>query len=193
MSSNLFINWSLTFVNGLYKVFGIRLTNILLNNTVGHIFTSGETIHSCLKDLDEYSKKNIGSMIGFAVEGLKKHDEAAIEAFYHKLIEAIIISTEGKSEAHFALKITALFSMDTLTRISAAQDVYMKNILKYGKQETITIKDLRDALVERGVFFEEEELIAHFNSLKFKDNTSDTLSRLEIYANAHLFRIDASK
>lgn len=43
MSSNLFINFSLTFLNVAYKVFGMRLTNFMINNSVGSLFTSGES------------------------------------------------------------------------------------------------------------------------------------------------------
>lgn len=69
----------------------------------------------------------------------------------------------------------------------------MEDILKFNKQESIDISDLRNSLLERGIHFNEQELESHFNSLKFPGNTSDKVSRLEVYANAHLFRLDNSK
>jgi hypothetical protein len=44
MGSDLFINSSLTILNTVYKVLGIRLTNFAINKTIGQLFTSGETI-----------------------------------------------------------------------------------------------------------------------------------------------------
>lgn len=69
----------------------------------------------------------------------------------------------------------------------------MNDILKYNKQEVIDMSDLRNSLIERGVAFTDQELNAFFNSLKFDHNTSENVSRLEIYANAHLFRLDVEK
>jgi hypothetical protein len=65
----------------------------------------------------------------------------------------------------------------------------MNDILKFNKQETIDISDVRNSLLERGIQFKEEEINELFESLKFSDNKGDTISRLEIYANAHLFRL----
>jgi hypothetical protein len=129
----------------------------------------------------------------YVVEGLHTYDEARVQVFFNNLLESINVQTQGNQEGHFALKLTALISTDIMTRMSRAQSIYMNDILKFNKQETIDISDLRNSLVERGIQFEEQELLDHFNALKFPDNSSDTVSRLEIYANAHLFRLDASK
>ena len=47
-------------------------------------------------------------------------DEGRVEKFYDDIIGAIDATTEGKSEAHFALKFTALISTDIVTRLSCA-------------------------------------------------------------------------
>lgn len=62
-------------------------------------------------------------------------NEARISQFYSDMLESIDAQTEGKSEAHFALKFTALISTDVMTRLSRAQNVFMDEILKYNKQE----------------------------------------------------------
>ena len=54
----------------------------------------------------------------------------------------------------------------------------------------IDISDLRNSLLERGIYFTEAEVNTLFESLKFDSNKSDSVSRLELYANAHLFKID---
>jgi len=62
----------------------------------------------------------------------------------------------------------------------------MNDILKFDKQEPIDISDLRNSLLERGIQFRQEELDELFRSLQFEHNETEQLSRLEIYANAHL-------
>lgn len=89
-----------------------------------------------------------------------------------------------------AIKLTALISTDTMTKLSRAQSVFLNDILKYNKQEAIDASDLRNSLVERGISFTQSEFDSLLQSLKFKDNDGNQVSRLELYANAHLFRLD---
>jgi hypothetical protein len=49
---------------------------------------------------------------------------------------------------------------------------------------------LRNSLLERGIYFSDAEIHELFDSLKFENNKSENVSRLEIYANAHLFKLD---
>ena len=75
-----------------------------------------------------------------------------------------------------------------MTKLSRAQSIFLNDILKYDKQETIDENDVRNSLVERGICFTEEEFDALIKSLKFEKNQNDcNISRLELYANAHLF------
>ena len=120
-------------------------------------------------------------------------DEVRVQQFYNDIIGAIDATTDGKGEAHFALKFTALISTDIMTRLSRAQNVFMDEILKYNKQEQIDISDLRNSLLERGISFSKEELEGLFESLKFPNNQSDKVSNLEVYANAHLFKLDKAQ
>lgn len=120
-------------------------------------------------------------------------DEVRVQQFYNDIIGAIDATTDGKGEAHFALKFTALISTDIMTRLSRAQNVFMDEILKYNKQEQIDISDLRNSLLERGISFSKEELEGLFESLKFPSNLSDKVSNLEVYANAHLFKLDKAQ
>lgn len=72
MGSNLFLNHSLTLVGLAYKVMGVRLTNFLINRSVGSIFTSGETVDSLVRDVEAHKGKNIACIGGYFVEGLKE-------------------------------------------------------------------------------------------------------------------------
>jgi hypothetical protein len=51
MGSNLFINYALGAMNLCFKIFGIKLTNFAINNSVASIFTSGESIASMTYDV----------------------------------------------------------------------------------------------------------------------------------------------
>ena len=133
MGSDLFINNSLSMINMSYKILGTKLTNFAINNSVASLFTSGESTISLVKDINSFEKQNIFSIGAFIVEGLPKMDEPKIQAFYNDIMGAIDATTEGKDEAHFALKFTALISTDIMTRLSRAQNVFMDEILKYNK------------------------------------------------------------
>lgn len=101
--------------------------------------------------------------------------------------------TEGRDSAHLALKITALISTDILTRMSQAQKIFLEDILQFDKRESITKDDLAMSLMERGIQFDDKELSNFFNQLRFSDNKSDTLSRLEVFVNGHLFQLLENK
>ena len=51
MASNLFINYSLPTMKVLYKVFGVKFANMLINKSAGEVFTSGESIGSLVADI----------------------------------------------------------------------------------------------------------------------------------------------
>ena len=51
MSSNLFINYSLVSMNFSYKLFGVRLTNSVIERTAGSIFTGGVTLEDLNTDI----------------------------------------------------------------------------------------------------------------------------------------------
>ena len=78
MSSNLFINYSLSGMNLLYKTIGIKTTNFLINKSVGSIFTSGETINSLCNDITALEKNGVFGIANYVVEGLESYNEEYI-------------------------------------------------------------------------------------------------------------------
>jgi len=98
-------------------------------------------------------KNNINGIANYVVEGIPFQDEELVAGVYSHMLESINAQTEGRSEGHFALKLTALISTDTMTRLSRAQQVFMNDILKFDKQTPIDISDLRNSLLERGIQF----------------------------------------
>lgn len=79
MGSDLFINHSLSMMMLSYKLFGTRLTNFAINQSVGSLFTAGETIESLVADIAELEKRNISAIGNYVVEGLAEIDEVAIQ------------------------------------------------------------------------------------------------------------------
>jgi len=146
-----------------------------------------------VEDIALLEKNNVHGVANYVVEGLAEMDDNFVQGVYDHMLESIAAQTEGKDEGHFALKLTALISTDTMTRLSRAQQVLMKDILKFDSQLEIDIDDLKNSLTERGITFTDSEVQSLFKSLKFANNSTDKVSRLEVYANAHLFRLDNSK
>ena len=54
MGSNLFVNHALTVMHLAYKILGIPPTNLVINTSVGDLFTSGETLNSLKKDIHDH-------------------------------------------------------------------------------------------------------------------------------------------
>jgi hypothetical protein len=120
MSSNLFINYSLGGMKLAYKIFGVKLTNLVINKSVGSLFTSGETIQTLVKDIDELEKNNIFGVANYVVEGLEVMDDKFVSVVFEHMMESIAAQTAVRAEGHFALKLTALISTDVMTKLSSA-------------------------------------------------------------------------
>jgi hypothetical protein len=56
MGSNFFINHSFRAMKLFYKIMGVRLTNSVIENTAGSIFTGGVGLDDLLKDVDKLEK-----------------------------------------------------------------------------------------------------------------------------------------
>ena len=129
MGSDLFLNNSLQMMHFCYRVLGIRPTNFTINNSVGTLFTSGETLSTLLSDMAELRKQNIQSIANYAVEGLMTHDEDKILDFYSQTLATIEAQAALDQEGHAALKLTGLMSLSEMRRISSAQDTFLYGIL----------------------------------------------------------------
>ena len=56
MGSSLFINYSLSIINAFYKIFGLKITNFLIDRTAGSLFISGQSLQQLKEDIDRYKK-----------------------------------------------------------------------------------------------------------------------------------------
>ena len=114
MASNLFINYALAGMSWSYRLMGIKLTNRLIETTAGSIFTAGVSVHDLVAQTDILNRRNIGVISMMVVEGLRNVDEATLDYFYRLCKENVHSMTEGKSEAHFAVKLTAFVSLELM-------------------------------------------------------------------------------
>ena len=89
MSSNFFINYSNGLIHFFYKVMGKKLTNAIINNSVGDLFTSGETIESLKKDIAFLKTRDVGGIANYVVEGLSTMNDKFIDNVIDVLIETI--------------------------------------------------------------------------------------------------------
>lgn len=158
MGSDLFINHSLSLMNLSYKVLGVRLTNFAINNSVGSLFTAGETIETLVDDIAQLEKRNISAIGNYVIEGLSEYNDQLIEKTQKEILEAIEAQTEGKDEGHFAIKLTALISTDIMTRMNEAQLIFANEILGYENNEFMTISDLKASLSENGIECTQDEV-----------------------------------
>lgn len=69
------------------------------------------------------------------VEGLRNVPDQTLDEFLVFSKETIRLMTQGKSEAHFAVKLTAFVSMEIMEKLSAAQKKFVHQVLK------VTYKD----------------------------------------------------
>lgn len=89
MGSNFFVNHALTAMHFCYRVLGIPPTNLMINTSVGDLFTSGETLQTLKKDIRDHKENNIQSMACYQFEGLETYDEERTQEFFDRQLETI--------------------------------------------------------------------------------------------------------
>ena len=86
-------------------------------------------------------------------------NEAIIEKVYNDLMESITALTEGPSkEGHLAIKLTSMISIDIMTRVSRAQEIYLEDILQLWSKEYITANDIKEGLQRHGINATEDQV-----------------------------------
>ena len=130
MGSNIFINYSLMGINMAYKVFGTRFTNSLIESTASSVFTGGVTVTDLMESSKSFSKREIGTIGCYVVEGVREAENEHLDHFYDFSVESVQAVTESVSEGHFALKLTAYISTDVMEKVSQAQDRFISEVLQ---------------------------------------------------------------
>ena len=130
MGSNIFINYSLMGINMAYKVFGTRFTNSLIESTASSVFTGGVTVADLMESSKSFSKREIGTIGCYVVEGVRQAENKDLDQFYDFSVESVQAVTESGKEGHFALKLTAYVSTDIMEKVSQAQDRFANEVLQ---------------------------------------------------------------
>lgn len=171
MSSNAFINYSLPAMNAMYKVFGVKATNLLINKTAGEVFTSGEYIQTLLQDIQHLEKRGIQGVANYVAEGLHEMNEMQIQQIFTDLMDSIGAITEGGKEGHLAIKVTAMIAIDILTRISKAQECFLEQVLMlWTHEDPLSKEQIRSNLESKGIDATEAELEWLMHRLRFADH-----------------------
>jgi len=118
MASNIFINYSLAGMQIAYRLLGIRMTNRLIESTAASIFTGGVTLQDLVREINLLEHRGVGTISMSVVEGLRNVSDQTLDEFLQFSKETVRIMTEGKSEAHFAVKLTAFVSMEIMEKLS---------------------------------------------------------------------------
>ena len=149
MGSNLFINHSLMGINLSYKVFGVKLTNMLIENTAASVFTGGVTVADLNKSTENMAKRGFGTIGCYVVEGVRGAQNSSLDQFLdfsEQSVEAIAQASE--QQGHFALKLTAYISTDVMEKLSQAQERFVKEVIQVNFDASDDSVLSEDALAE---------------------------------------------
>lgn len=120
MTSNFGINYSLAAVNTAYRTLGMGLTNSIINNTAGPIFTGGVTVEDLKKVIEDLGNRNISVLAAYAIEDVDTNNDEELAKITNLIMESIKMMTEGGAEGNFAQKLTAFIGIEDLKRMSRA-------------------------------------------------------------------------
>lgn len=88
----------------------------IIRNTIYKHFVGGISIDDCMKTVDFLAKRNIGSILDFAVEG--EEDEKLFDATAKEVILTIEEAKKNKHIPFSAFKITGIGRFDLLVKVS---------------------------------------------------------------------------
>lgn len=195
MASNLFINYSLFGMMMSYRLLGKSITNFIIERTCASIFTGGVTLSDLTSYITYLEKYKIGTIGCYVVEGVRDAENSVLDTFYSFCMEAVEQVSEGKTESHFALKLTAFISTNIMEKLSHAQEIFAKEILEISydpSDESVLSRDkLRANLVAKGITgFSEEDFEALYAGICNSEGKATAIYR---YAKGHLFTIQTKR
>ena len=157
MGSELFINYSLLGIRLSYALLGRRLTNFAIENSAASVFTGGVSVSDLMNEVGTLEKRGVGSIGCYVVEGVRDARNKELDNFLDFSIRSIHEITEGRSDGHFALKLTAYISTDVMEKLSLAQKRFVDEILE------VRFDALNDSVLS------EEQLKANLAKIGVKD------------------------
>lgn len=125
------------------------------------------------------------------VEGLRNVSEQTLDDFLSFSKETVRLMTEGKSEAHFAVKLTAFVSMEIMEKLSLAQKTFVHKVLQLNYKpdsykQVISQDQLAKNLADIGVTSYDQN---DFEKLVKKLSLNGEMNGISRYAGGHLFSL----
>jgi hypothetical protein len=155
MGSNLFINYSLGGMRLCYSLLGKRATNMMIENSVGELFSGGVTTEDCKVVNNRFKEQNVNNLTGLVVEGLRSVTDAQLDNFLDISMKTIKdLSEDGKVEFNFAFKLTAYVGTELMELMNTAQEKYAEVLqISYdaSDESILTEAELRENLAKAGI------------------------------------------
>lgn len=95
MGSNMFINYSLAGMNFAYKLFGVKVTNTVIEQTAGSIFTGGVDLKDLSRDIEQLEERGVGGIGCYVVEGVRNIENKVLDQFLDLSLEAVDVLTKN--------------------------------------------------------------------------------------------------
>ena len=89
----------------------------IIRNTIYKHFVGGTSIDNCKKSIERLAKRNVGSILDYALEG--EESEELFNATCREIIRTIEYASKSKSVPFSAFKITGVGNLELLTKVSS--------------------------------------------------------------------------
>ena len=181
-----------------YRLMGKKLTNSIIENTGGKIFTSGPTIKTLIVDTDKfYIKNDVWSAANFVMEGIENDDVEKFDYAKDFLIETLGRCCKTRPYSHLAIKLTGLGHMEMFVKANKAQDLLLNGLFKTystkreGERPILTKDSFKQFLNDNHIEFTETEVDEFFTIAKFADSefSKEEIGEIEFYENVHAYYV----
>ena len=157
------------------NILGIRVSDYLVRNTVGSIFSAGEQPQQIIQAASKLENSKIGAMITYAAEGVTyKDSKSALDLNGLIFEKGVEMSSQCKTKIS-AVKVSAIVPMEIIKHLTKVchQIEQIFNQIDTTGQGWITVADLTAKLSEKSLTTEDvNEFVEKILNLKdFNENT----------------------
>ncbi|MBF6598763.1 MAG: proline dehydrogenase family protein [Fermentimonas sp.] len=115
----------------------------IIRNTIYKHFVGGTSITDCGKTIERLAKRNVGSILDYALEG--EESEELFEATCREIIRTIEYANKSKNVPFSAFKITGIASLDLLTKVCSNSPLTVNESKRFR-----AVEDRVEAIFKRG-------------------------------------------
>jgi len=183
-----------------YKMFGKELTNAVIENTGGLIFTAGPTIKTLINDVDKlYTDKGIWSAGNYVLEGIERDCPDTFDDARDYLVETMDRCTGDRPYCSLAIKLTGLGHMEMFRIYHRAQHLLLREMFRNHSvshldgRMVLTRDGIKEFLNSKNIEFTSTEIDEFFGIAKFDDSKygSDEIGEIEFYENVHAHYVNS--